>query len=822
MKIKFNIILLLTITFATITNGQDLKSPSDFLGYEIGTQFSRHYQVLDYFNHIAKSKKNNIILKNYGLTYERRPLFYAVISSENNILNIENIRKSNLSSLDREKKEVNDKSIVWLSYGIHGNESSSTEAAMQTAYELLTERTDLLENTIVIIDPCLNPDGRDRYVNWYNQTKSTPYNNNIESKEHTEPWPNGRSNHYLFDLNRDWAWLTQVESELRIKEYQKWLPHVHVDFHEQGIDEPYYFAPAAEPYHEQITKWQREFQNIVGENNAKYFDKNGWLYFTGEIFDLLYPSYGDTYPSMLGSVGMTYEQAGGGIAGLGVINGSGNNLTLVERVTHHTIAGISTIEISSKYAEKLNIEFKKFFEFDKKNEVNYILSGHQNKIEQLTNFLQKHNIEFYSTKENQINAYSYQKNKNISLETNREDLVISNSQPRGKMVDILFEQNTKIMDSLTYDISAWSLPYVYGLDAYSTNKKIEKFDYIDTKNKNEVSVNALAYACKWEHLNDASFLSDLIKNNIKVRYSEKIIENSGVTFPRGSLIIYSGEQKVINFEKIILEMANSHNVKLYPINYGLSDSGPDLGSADIKLINKKNVAILSGEDNLNSVSSLKYGSIWHFFEQELKYPLTHINVFEFSNFSLDNYDVLIIPDGYYGSIGKSENLDKLLSWIDKGGKVIAFENAIRIFSSTDDFSVKIKNYFDLVEEDITYKDTKRNSIQYSISGAIFKVNIDNTHPIAFGYDKEYYSLKTSSLTFEKLNDGFNVGSISEIENSIIGFVGNRIKRKFDDSMVFGHETYGDGNVIYFVDNIMFRSFWENGKLFLANSIFFMN
>ena len=822
MKIKFNIILLLTITFATITNGQDLKSPSDFLGYEIGTQFSRHYQVLDYFNHIAKSKKNNIILKNYGLTYERRPLFYAVISSENNILNIENIRKSNLSSLDRENKEVNDKSIVWLSYGIHGNESSSTEAAMQTAYELLTERTDLLENTIVIIDPCLNPDGRDRYVNWYNQTKSTPYNNNIESKEHTEPWPNGRSNHYLFDLNRDWAWLTQVESELRIKEYQKWLPHVHVDFHEQGIDEPYYFAPAAEPYHEQITKWQREFQNIVGENNAKYFDKNGWLYFTGEIFDLLYPGYGDTYPSMLGSVGMTYEQAGGGIAGLGVINGSGNNLTLVERVTHHTIAGISTVEISSKYAEKLNIEFKKFFEFDKNNEINYILSGHQNKIEQLTNFLQKHNIEFYSTKENRINAYSYQKNKNISLETNKKDLVISNSQPRGKMVDILFEQNTNIMDSLTYDISAWSLPYVYGLDAYSTNKKIEKFNYTNTKNKNEVSVNALAYACKWEHLNDATFLSNLIKNNIKVRYSEKIIENSDVTLPRGSLIIYLGEQKIKNYEKSILEIADIHNVKLYPLNSGLSDSGPDLGSADIKLINKKNVAIFSGEDNLNSVSSLKYGSIWYFFEQELKYPLTHINVFEFSDFPLDNYDVLIIPDGYYGSIGESENLDKLLTWIDKGGKVIAFENAIRIFSLSDDFSVKIKNYFDVVEEDINYKDTKRNSIQYSISGAIFNVNIDNTHPIAFGYDKQYYSLKTSSLTFEKLNEGFNVGSISEIENSIIGFVGNKIKRKFNNSMVFGHETYGDGNVIYFVDNIMFRSFWENGKLFLANSIFFMN
>ena len=187
-----------------------------------------------------------------------------------------------------------DVAIVWLSYNVHGNEASSTEAAMLTLYKLLTERKDLLENTVVIIDPCINPDGRDRYVNWYNETASQPYDIDRQASEHNEPWPGGRPNHYLFDLNRDWAWATQVETQTRLIAYNKWMPHIHVDFHEQGINEPYYFAPAAEPFHEIISDWQRDFQTEIGKNHAKYFDAEGWLFFTRESFDLLYPSYGDT------------------------------------------------------------------------------------------------------------------------------------------------------------------------------------------------------------------------------------------------------------------------------------------------------------------------------------------------------------------------------------------------------------------------------------------------------------------------------------------------------------------------------------------------
>ena len=802
-------------------NSQNLKSPSEFLGYEIGTQFSRHSQVVDYFDHIASEMNKNVSLVNYGKTYERRPLFYAVISSEKNMSEIENIRLNNLSALDSNGEKINNKAIVWLSYSVHGNESSSTEASMQTVYELLTERAELLENTIVIIDPCLNPDGRDRYANWYNQTTTIPYNTNKISREHREPWPGGRANHYLFDLNRDWAWITQVESQQRLKEYHKWMPHVHVDFHEQGINEPYYFAPAAEPYHEVITKWQRDFQYMIGKNNAKYFDKNGWLYFTKEIFDLLYPSYGDTYPTYLGAIGMTYEQAGGGIAGLGILNSEGKNLTLVDRVKHHTVAGISTVEISSENSEKLNKEFINFFR-DKTNSTYYIMNGDLDKINQLSKFLEKHKIDFYSTKAQRLNVFSYNKNKTINYTTTLNDLVIPNSQPKGKLVDVLLERTTKLSDSLTYDITAWSLPFVYGLNAYSTSKKIEITDFNENKIVNVIDKNAIAYAGIWNHINDANFLSNLIENKIKVRYNEKVIKNGKLTLPRGSMIIYKGDQNQENYEKILLELADKNNIELHSIYSGISEFGPDLGSDSVKLIQEKKIAIISGEDSSNMVSSLNYGAIWHFFEQELKYPLTHLNIENFDDIELNEFDALIIPSGYYGSLGNENNLEKIKSWISKGGNLIAFENAIRIFTNKDGFSVKVKRNETERNKDVKFEDLSRERIQNYLSGAIFKVNIDNTHPLAYGYENEYYSLKTSSSTYEKLKRGFNVGKIDDDENSTIGFVGDNIKDNFKNSLVFGHEKIGRGNVIYFADNILFRSFWENGKLFLVNSIFYIN
>ncbi len=363
--VLFSIVSLFTISLFS----QTLQSPEQFLGYKIGSRYTPHYKIVNYFKAVALAIPDMVTIEKYGETNEGRELLLAYVTSPSNGKQLEQIRQNNLALTGLNKSTpVLDGTppIVWLSYNVHGNETSSSEAAMLTIFALVdplnTQTKEWLKNTIVIMDPCINPDGRDRYVNWFNSVRGVNADPYPGSREHSEPWPGGRSNHYNFDLNRDWAWQTQIETQQRLVKYRQWMPQIHVDFHEQGINQPYYFAPAAEPFHEVITPWQRSFQTSIGRNHAKYFDPNGWLYFTKERFDLFYPSYGDTYPTYNGAIGMTFEQGGGPRGGLTVLNANNDTLTLTDRATHHYTTGLSTIEVASVNASKLVSEFKKFFD----------------------------------------------------------------------------------------------------------------------------------------------------------------------------------------------------------------------------------------------------------------------------------------------------------------------------------------------------------------------------------------------------------------------------------------------------------------------------
>jgi len=275
------------LMYSWFSSGQSLKSPYEFLGYEPGEKFTPHATIVDYFRMASKAGTGMMKLEEYGKTYEGRPLMLAMVTDPANLSRLEDIRKNNLALTGILKFVMGDVDmpvIIWLSYNVHGNEASSSEVAMTLLFELLSGKNkalkEQLKRAVIIIDPCLNPDGRDRYVNWYNQQVVKAPNPDPEAIEHAEPWPGGRGNHYYFDLNRDWAWQCQAETRQRLKAYHRWMPSVHVDFHEQYPGSPYYFAPAAEPLHEVITSWQRSFQTEIGKNHARYFDAKGWLYFT--------------------------------------------------------------------------------------------------------------------------------------------------------------------------------------------------------------------------------------------------------------------------------------------------------------------------------------------------------------------------------------------------------------------------------------------------------------------------------------------------------------------------------------------------------------
>ncbi|NIU10978.1 MAG: zinc carboxypeptidase, partial [Phycisphaerae bacterium] len=548
----------------------------------------------------------------YGESYEGRQLMLVYVSDEKNITRLEEIRTNNLkrTGLLEGEASADSTAIVWLSYNVHGNETSSSEAAMKTIYELVrpdnSKTKAWLQNTVVIMDPMLNPDGRQRYVSWFKQTAGEEFNARVEAREHHEPWPGGRTNHYYFDLNRDWAWLTQKETRQRVEKYQNWMPHIHVDFHEQDYNSPYYFAPAAKPFHNAITDWQTDFQYTIGENNAKYFDENNWLYFTREVFDLFYPSYGDTYPTFNGAIGMTYEQAGHSMAGLGIIQAEGDTLTLDDRLTHHFTTGLSTIEVSSKNAQKLVSEFSDYYQTARNNPRStyktFVIKAdnHPDKLQALFDLLEKHRIDYgKATREQTLGGYNYRTGETERIRITEDDYLVSVHQPKGVMARILFEPRPELADSVTYDITAWEQHYAYGLEGYALKQqlKVEDVEFSETKIDTSFGESPYAYLARWQNWSDVRLLSDLLNNNIKVRYASEEFKIDDRMYGRGTLIITRADNKNMGagFDEMVQKLAIKHNQQVRGVKTGFVQSGPDFGSSSVRYLKKPRVALLGGE-----------------------------------------------------------------------------------------------------------------------------------------------------------------------------------------------------------------------------------
>jgi hypothetical protein len=831
---------LLGLLFIASFAYTQIKSPEEFLGYKIGTRYTPHWKVVSYFQYIAQSVSKSMKLQQYGETNEHRPLYLAFISSEENMSNLENIRLNNLrlANLAKDKMMPSENSpvIVWLSYNVHGNETSSSEASMLTLFALTDPKNlptkEWLKTTVVIIDPCVNPDGRDRYVNWFNSVIGENYNPRLDAREHREPWPGGRTNHYNFDLNRDWAWQTQVESKQRMQMYNQWLPQVHVDYHEQNINQPYYFAPAAQPYHEAITQWQRDFQVTIGKNNAKYFDKNGWLYFTKEIFDLFYPSYGDTYPVYNGAIGMTYEQGGGGAGGLGADTDEGDTLTLYDRAIHHYTTSLSTIEIASLNAGSLVKEFRKFFNNGVTGLVGdyktYVVKNNPNdteRIRALMDLLDKNGIQ-YGTGTGTGKGFNYHTAKEEAFNITIGDIIISAAQPKATMVKVLFEPQSKLVDSATYDITAWSLPYVYGITAYASKERIiSSGSVILFSPIQNNTAEAYGYVIRWQGVSSVKTVAQLMKQGIKLRFAEMPFEVNGQQFARGSVIIIKkGNEKFgNNLGQLIGKTCDANNTKMNMVSTGMVDKGFDFGSSKVHPLKAPRVAMLTGE----GVGSNAAGEVWFFFEQQLNYPVTLINANDFSRAAWDKIDVLILPDGNYRFLSEKSSSDQFAQWIRNGGRVVALENAVLQLSKQDWSAVHLKKeddkdtatkknpYISL----FTFENREKDGLPATTPGSIYKVDIDNTHPLMYGYPNYYYTLKMDNNVYDFIKEGgWNTGVIKK-DNQVAGFVGFKLKNKLKDGLLFGVQDMGRGSISYLSDNVLFRNFWENGKLMFCNAVF---
>ncbi|MEM6395259.1 MAG: M14 family zinc carboxypeptidase [Bacteroidota bacterium] len=811
-------------------------SPDKFLPHKLGEHFTPYHLLVDYFETMAEAS-DKVKLREYGRTYEQRPLLLSFISSPDNLARLEEIRLNNLRRIGLAKGDVDsdlDVAIVWLGYTVHGNEAAGSEAAMGVLHDLATmpDAAQWLENTLVIIDPCQNPDGYSRYTHWYRRVAPLTPNPDLTAIEHREPWPNGRVNHYHFDLNRDWAWQTQIESQQRMTAYRRWMPHVYADLHEMGVNDPYFFAPAAAPFHKYITEFQREFQYDIGRNHVSRFDEKGWLYFTREVFDLFYPSYGDTYTTFSGAVGMTYEQGGSGRGGRSVALPTDDELTLADRVAHHRETSISTVEVASREADRLIDNFGRFFNEAAENPPGYyrtyIISSNSEPgaIEAVKLLLDKNGIEYGGIADSDAyRAWSYQTQADFAYTTQPGDLIISAKQPRAILTQILFDPEAELEDSLTYDITAWALPYAYGLEAYATRSRVPSAPIQDEVRTTTIGAilqpndsfqNAYAIAVPWQGLNTARFLGRALEEGLFVRRTSSPVTIGEVELPSGSLFFNRADnRRVADFKQKLFRLVSKGGVEYQELQTGFATDGPDLGSDSYELIEKPTIATLYGR----SASTNEMGQVWHFFERELNYPIQVQPADELSDIDLEGVDIFVLPEGYYNF--DSSTTEKFTSWIRGGGKLIAIGRANDALARSDAFALTEKEQEE-EEEELPrlrpYGDQDREWITGFVPGAIVQLDMDNTHPLATGMGETYFALKTSGSAYAYLQDGWNVGRLTDSE-PVSGFMGQVAQDRLDETLSYGVENMGRGKVVYLVDNPLFRSFWYSGKQIVINALF---
>ena len=836
-------IYLLSALLISLFNAhaQDIKSPEEFLGFELGTQFTLHHQALDYFKYVAENS-DYVRYHSYGKTYEGRELAVVFISTPENLSDLEQLRKNNLINTGFMEGEKGEKQIpfVWLSYNVHGNESVGMEAAMKTLNALVTRSYEgaakWLEDCIIIIDPCQNPDGRDLYANRFKRTQSTKPNPNSDDWQHHQGWPSARLNHYLFDLNRDWVWQTQAETEQRLKLYNQYMPHVHADFHEMGSGSTFFFAPGADPWHEVITPWQREFHKLTGIANAELFDKTYKLYFTKESFDLFCPSFGDTWPLFNGAMGFTYEQGGGGNAGLAIDNEAGDTLTLTDRIEGHFLASMATIKVSYENRERLIDEFNRFFRtgLDKPIfEYESVIIKGDNEKSALTNILKlldKNQIRYCRAGNNgkTYKAFDYLANKEGEVKIAEDDILVSARQPQSHLVNVMFEPDSKYTDSLSYDLTAWALPYVYNIKAYAVKERIQKSEIeldILTENNTVPEEKPYAYIADYQGFNEIKFMAALLKDKIRLRNMLKTFSINDKDFKRGSLIIARGDNLNLkaDFDKKVVEEATAAGIKLYPVSTGMVQKGKDLGSNYSNLKYRPDIALVGGE----GVSTGGFGELWYFLERELEYPFTIIGLDYLSTVNLTEYDVILLPSGSY-----SKQKEELTEYVKDGGRLVVFEDAIKLFAAEESTNLykaveARKKEKEKDEDKLTSSDTahlkkfenqRRERLKERSAGSIYRVGLDDTHPYAFGLGKEWFMMKTASDHYPFLAKGNNIAYILNNE-PVAGFAGNEFQDEVKNTITVASENIGRGEVIYITDSPYYRAYWKSGRILLGNILF---
>ncbi|SDB67471.1 Zinc carboxypeptidase [Flavobacteriaceae bacterium MAR_2010_188] len=799
-----------------------IPSPEEFFGYGIGEQHTRHDQIVAYFQKLADIS-DKVSIEIYGVTHEKRKLVMLTISSETNMSNLEAIKENHLKFVDPKVSPSNFGEVpifIQLGYNVHGNEPSSAEAAILTAYTLVASNSaevkNYLENSVIFIDPNINPDGRDRHTQWANQYKSNQLVSDTYDAEHNEAWPRGRTNHFWFDLNRDWLLAVNPESKGKLKWYHEWYPNVVTDFHEMGTESNYFFEPM-KPIGSQDPIMPKENFQELNDLFATYYasalDNIGSFYFTKEAFDGTYPGYGSSYPDLQGGLALLFEQA----SSRGHLQDTDyGTITFPFTIRNQYTSSMTTVKAAVDNKEMLRKYQQKFFKsaIDQKDKSGFI--GYQfgdkydqNRNKAFVDFLKLHEIKVYKS---------------------GEKYVVPVAQPQHRMVQTMFETYNKYRDSVFYDASAWSMSNFYNMK--STGLKNLKLgdEVIDTENINKVipvPQTSYAYIMDWDDYYAPAALyymqsKGLVGASAFKPFSTKT--NVGEKdFNYGSVLIPVSKQKksVDEVYQIVKDAQEKYSVPIYSVSTGFSSKGIDLGSANFKSIEKPKVAMLIGE----GVSSYEAGEVWHLLDTRMDMPISKIRMTSYGRADLEDYNTLVMVSGSYDDID-SLKVKELKEWVGKGNTLVTIAGgskwAIDKKLVKEELTTKPKEKDSLkIAERLPYVEASENLGREELGGAIFEVDLDITHPLGFGYhDKKLPVYKNNNVFLAPSKNEYSTVAKYTDNAHIDGYISTENYEVFlKPSASIIISPIGGGRVIMFADNPNFRGAWYGTNRLFLNALF---
>jgi hypothetical protein len=846
---------------------KDIPAIESVLGYSVGERITSHSDMLKYFEALEKAAPKRIRVMEYAKTWQGRSLIYAVLGSPEKLAGLSSFQ-TNMQLLSdprrtnhaNAKKLINDlPSSVWLAYGVHGNEISSTDAAMMTAYHMLAASNQplvnrALANTLLFIDPLQNPDGRERFTSRYYATVGLEHSPDRFSAEQNEPWPSGRTNHYLFDMNRDWLAVTQPETKGRINTILKYRPLVFIDLHEMGGDTSYYFAPAARPFNPFMTKEQLNNIELVGKNNARHFDQFGFDYFTGEVFDAFYPGYGDSWPTFYGAAASTYEV--GSTRGEVFRKSSGEVFTYWDTVQRHFVASISTIEATSDNRESLLAQYYEYQVSAIKegkqanDERSYIIPTQKDRgtAHRLATLLAQHGIEVGQAQE---------PFKLCGREYKTGTYVVDSAQPRGRFVRTVMTQQVDIaqdfmqeqerrrarkLNDQIYDVTAWSLPLMFNVDVDTcsgvTKAKTVLITSDSTLTGTITNADAkVAYVVPWGDAASTKLLVGLLKNNVAVKSAVKSFVINQKRYPSGSLIIEKLSNSNIDLAAMMTQLMTSSGAIVDGVDSSWVSDGPSFGSNNVVTLKAPKIAMAWD----SPTSSLSAGNTRFVIERTLGYPVTAIRVAQLGYADLARYDVLILPSGNYQA--KQAMFSNVKEWVKDGGVLLTIGSATSFAASNEVGLLAIKRELALKDEDEKDEVSEENVVKAlrlsskedyftaienvkespdSVPGVLAKIEIDTEHWLAAGVDSAVFALVQGNDIFQpiKLDDGANIGWYANEDTLLAsGYLWKENLAQMPFKPFIVQQPMGKGMVIGFTQDIAVRAYLDGLNILLANSLF---